>query len=31
LKVAMFLTNCREIEDLRKVRYWIVGRLKEFW
>jgi len=27
----MFLTNCREIEDLRKVRYWIVGRLKEFW
>lgn len=30
LRVAMFLTNCREIEDLRKVRYWIVGRLKEF-
>ena len=30
LRVAMFLTNCREIEDLRKVRHWIVGRLKEF-
>ncbi len=30
LKVAMFLTNCKEIKDLRKVKYWIVGKLREF-
>lgn len=30
LKSVMFLTGSKNVEDLRKVRYWIVGRLKDF-
>jgi len=30
LKVAMFLTGCRRVEDLRRVEIFIYGRLKDW-
>ncbi len=31
LKIVMLLTGCRNLEDIRNVRYVITGRLSEWW
>ncbi len=31
LKIAMMLTGCRKLEDVRHVKYVVTGRLNEWW